>query len=93
MGKQKLDIQEFIKNNIQKIWSNFPKSDKFTKDTYDKVSSFEETLGDLLSKISQIESLFIQIQKSLFQKNLICKKKYYIQNKIDEIVTSSNKKI
>ena len=93
MGKQKLDIQEFITKNVQTIWSNFPERDKFTKDTYEDVSSFEEIVGDLLSKISQIESLFIQIQKSLFQKNLIGKKKYYIQNKIDEIVTSSNKKI
>ncbi len=63
MGKQKLDIQEFITNNVQKIWSNFPESDKFTKDSYEEVSSFEEIVGDLLSKISQIESLFIQIQK------------------------------
>ena len=32
---------------------------------------FEETVGDLISKINQRESLFIQIQKSPFQKNLI----------------------
>ncbi len=58
IAKQKLDIQEFITKNVQTIWSNFPESDKFTKDSYEEVSSFEETVGDLLSKISQIESLF-----------------------------------
>ena len=53
-----------------------------------KVSSFEET-----TKINQIESLFIQIQRYPFQKNLIREKIHYIQNKIDEIVISSNMKI
>ena len=42
-----------------------------------KVSSFEETVGALISKINQIESLFIQIQKYPFQKNLI-REKYII---------------
>ncbi len=48
--KQKLDIQELITNNVQKISSNFPELDKFTKDSYKKVFSFEETVCDLISK-------------------------------------------
>jgi dynein heavy chain 1 len=93
IAKQKKDIQELIKNNVQTTWSNFPKLDKFTKDICEKVSSFEETVRDLISKISQIESLFVQIQKSPLQKNLISEKIHNIQNIIDEIVTCSNMKI
>ena len=93
IAKQKRDIQDLIKNNVLTTWSNFPKLDKFTKDICEKVSSFEETVRDLISKISQIESLFVQIQKSPLQKNLISEKIHNIQNIIDEIVTCSNMKI
>ena len=93
IAKQKSDIQEIIKANVQTTWSNFPKLDKFTKDICEKVSSFEETVRDLITKIGEIESLFVQIQKSPLEKNFINEKIHNIQKIIDEIVTCSNMKI
>jgi len=73
--------------------SNYPKLDRFTKEICEKVSSFEESVRDLTSKMSQIESLFSQIQKAELNQEFISEKIKSVQRIIDEISDCSNMQI
>jgi dynein heavy chain 1 len=93
IAKQKKDIQDLIQANISTTWSNYPKLDRFTKEICEKVSSFEESVRDLTSKMSQIESLFSQIQKAELNQEFISEKIKSVQRIIDEISDCSNMQI
>ena len=92
IAQQKKDIHDLIKNNVKLTWTNDQKLKLFTKSICEKVSAFEEKVTELISKISQIDSLLQQISKSPLNKEQISENIQSIQKVIDQIINCSTKK-
>ena len=90
IAKEKGQIQQYIKDNIELSWSNEPKVITFAKVLCENVSSFEEKVTELISMINQIDSLLQQILKVPIQKDSISENVSAIQSVINQI-TGSNK--
>ena len=90
IAQQKNDIHKLIKNNAKLPWTNDQKLKQFTQSICEKVSLFEEKVTELISKISEIDSLLQQITKSPLNKDIISDNIQSIQKVIDQIINCSN---
>ena len=89
IAKEKGQIQQLIKDNINISWINEQKVIEFAKTLCTKVSAFEEKVTELISIINQIDSLLQQILKVPIQKETISESISAIQSVINQITGSS----
>ena len=92
VAQQKRDILSLVNEKYTHTWGNLPKIPEFILEISEKVSTFEETVNDLIVRVSKIDSLLSQIENSDFtdNKELVNEKIKNIQNLLDEIKGCSN---
>ena len=92
VAKQKKDILTLISEKYTHTWSNLVRIPEFISMISEKISTFEETVNDLLVRVEKIDGLLSQIENAEFSdnKDAIKEKINNIQKLLDEIKGCSN---